>query len=219
VPNRLPFRVSRRFEGDWTLPLGFTVISRYLFSLSNYSISTKKFGKTISLLSPWSSFYPLSFHHPILNGRITNFHFRDCSGGSPCSKAGFCVCTSSPISIRAKPTFVNASVIFGRQPPQLNYPPDTVSEAIQGIRRLDIKTFQGWCLICRLEGSHLLLNMKRPNQYQVVVKLHGVFSSSCGYSRIFTTLAFSPSPWLRQSLSSLCHSCGSELTRQGISLP
>jgi len=60
---------------------------------------------------PQSNFYPLSFHHPILYGRITNFHFRDCSDGNPCSKAGFCVCTSNPISIRIKPTFVNASVM------------------------------------------------------------------------------------------------------------
>ena len=61
---------------------------------------------------PRSNFYPLSFRRPISYGRITNFHFRDCAGGNPCSKAGFCVCTSSPISIRTKPTFVNASVTF-----------------------------------------------------------------------------------------------------------
>ena len=61
---------------------------------------------------PRSNFYPLSFRRPISYGRITNLHFRDCSGGSPCSKAGLCVCTSSPVSIRTKPTFVDASVTF-----------------------------------------------------------------------------------------------------------
>ena len=95
---------------------------------------TKKPGKQISLCAPRyvkvpnravyvdyrarsacyprSSFYPLIFHLPTKDGRFTNFRFRDCSSCSSCSKAGFCVCTSSSISIRAKPTFVNASVTF-----------------------------------------------------------------------------------------------------------
>ena len=61
---------------------------------------------------PRSSFYPLIFHLPMKDGRFTNFRFRDCSSCSSCSKAGLCVCASSSISIRAKPTFVNASVTF-----------------------------------------------------------------------------------------------------------
>ena len=61
---------------------------------------------------PRSSFYPLIFHLPMKDGRFTNFRFRDCSGCSPCSKASLCVCASSSISIRAKLTFVNASVTF-----------------------------------------------------------------------------------------------------------
>ena len=61
---------------------------------------------------PRSSFCPLSFRRPISYGRITNFCFRNCSSCRSCSKAGLCVCTFIPISIRDKPTFVNASVTF-----------------------------------------------------------------------------------------------------------
>ena len=61
---------------------------------------------------PRSSFYPMSFHHPMLNGRITNIYFRSCSSCQTRSQAGLCVCASCSISIRAKPTFVYASVTF-----------------------------------------------------------------------------------------------------------
>ena len=61
---------------------------------------------------PRSSFYPMSFDHPILDRRITNFYFRNCSTCRSCSKAGLCLYTFHPVSIGTKPTFVNASVTF-----------------------------------------------------------------------------------------------------------
>ncbi len=72
--------------------------------------------QTGTQMYPRSSFYPLSFRRPTSNGRITNFCFRNCATGRSCSKTGFCVCTSSAISIRAKPIFVNASVTFLEAP-------------------------------------------------------------------------------------------------------
>ena len=42
--------------------------------------------------------------------RVTNFCFRTCSSCRTCSQASFCVCTSCPISIRAKLTLINSSV-------------------------------------------------------------------------------------------------------------
>jgi len=44
--------------------------------------------------------------------RVTNFRFRACSTCRSRSQAGLCVCTSCPISIRAKPTLINSSVTF-----------------------------------------------------------------------------------------------------------
>ncbi len=129
---------------------------------------------------PQSNFYPLSFRHPILNGRITNFHFRDCAGGSPCSKAGFCVCTSSSISIRAKPTFVNASVIVWEATAPVKLPARyCLRSLIQG-NRLDISQRKGGVSLAPY-GSHLHWTCEVIHQYQVIVKLHGVFSSSYGY--------------------------------------
>jgi len=61
---------------------------------------------------PRSSFCPLSFGPPMRDRRITSFRFRDCLSCRTRSKAGFCACASSSISIGAKPTFVNASVTF-----------------------------------------------------------------------------------------------------------
>ena len=65
---------------------------------------------TRSACYPQSSFYPLSFDHPIMDRRITYSCFRNCVTCRSCSKASLCVYTSSAISIRAKLTFVNASV-------------------------------------------------------------------------------------------------------------
>src|SRR3989344_6024763 len=96
--------------------------------------------------NPWDLLQPqdpLSFRRPISYGRITNFHFRDCSGGSPCSKAGFCVCTSNPISIRIKPTFVNASVIVWEATAPVKLPIRyCLSILIQG-QRLDTSLRKG----------------------------------------------------------------------------
>ena len=103
---------------------------------------------------PRSSFYPLIFHLPMKDGRFTNFRFRDCSGCSPCSKAGLCVCASSSISIRAKPTFVNASVTFWEATAPVKLPiSHCLLSRIHG-RKLGIKLFKGGVSLSPC-GSHL----------------------------------------------------------------
>ncbi len=92
---------------------------------------------------PQSNFYPLSFRRPISYGRITNFYFRNCSDCNPCSKAGLCVCTSSPISIRTKPTFVNASVTFWEATAPVKLPTRYCPLWSIQIKRLDMSQHKG----------------------------------------------------------------------------
>jgi len=129
---------------------------------------------------PQSNFYPLSFRRPISYGRITNFHFRDCSGGSPRSKAGLCVCTSSPISIRTKPTFVNASVIVWEATAPVKLPTRHCLPRLIQVGRLGTSQHKGGISLTPF-GSHLCWTCEAIYQYQVIVKLHGVFSSNCRY--------------------------------------
>ena len=129
---------------------------------------------------PRSSFYPLIFHLPMKDGRFTNFRFRDCASCSSCSKAGLCVCTSSSISIRAKPTFVNASVTVWEATAPVKLPiRHCLLSRFHG-RRLGPLRCKGGVSLTPF-GSHLRSTCRAMYQCQIVVKLHGVFSSSCGY--------------------------------------
>ena len=55
---------------------------------------------------PRGSFYPLSPVSPTKHTKITMTDFRRCSACWPHSQASICHCTSSPVSNRAKDTFV-----------------------------------------------------------------------------------------------------------------
>ena len=103
---------------------------------------------------PRSSFYPLSFRRPISYGRITNFYFRNCATCPSCSKAGLCVYTSGPMSIRAKPTFVNASVTFWEATAPVKLPTSyCLQHQIHGVK-LEITRRKGGISLAP-EGSHL----------------------------------------------------------------
>jgi hypothetical protein len=145
---------------------------------------------------PRSSFYPLSFRRPISYGRITNFCFRNCSSCRNCSKAGLCVCTFNPISIRVKPTFVNASVTFWEATAPVKLP--TRYCLSPGLRdKIRIKNMQGWYLT----GARRLppiLNMHAPNPISSCSKASRGLFVRLRVTGIFTGLAISPSPLLRQ---------------------
>ena len=79
----------------------------------------------VSACYPRSTFYPLSDGPSIQNHRITMTCFRTCSSRHSRSQASLCHCTNLLMSdrlanLRAPP------LLFGRRPPQSNYPPDTV---------------------------------------------------------------------------------------------
>ena len=56
-----------------------------------------------------------------MNGRVAKLCFRTCAACPPHSQAGFCLCTSSAISIGGKPTLIDSSVTLLEEsaPPKL----------------------------------------------------------------------------------------------------
>ena len=79
----------------------------------------------ISLLSPE---YLLSVERrPFRSGRrITRADFRPCSACGPRSQAGLHSCAPRTVADRPEPTLRAPPLLFGRRPPQSNYPPGTV---------------------------------------------------------------------------------------------
>ncbi len=95
---------------------------------------------------------------------------------------------------------------FRRQPPQLNYPPDTVPDPDHG-PRLDIQHDQSGIstttphtLACMLHSLPPILHKPNEHQYQAIVKVRGL-SVLLRETSIFTRSAISPGLWLRQSRS------------------
>ncbi len=159
------------------------------------------------------------------NHRITKPDFRPCSTCRSRSQAPLCLCTLRMISNHSEGTFGRLRYTLGRRPPQSNCPPDTVSR-VDKTRRLEFQYSQGG--IPPAPPPKLALRFQRLPP--ILYKLYQ--NSISGYSKaprglsvlsrvtcIFTGTIISPSLWLRQCPNRYTFSCGSELTRQGISLP
>ena len=113
---------------------------------------------------------------------------------------------------------------FGRRPPQSNCLPCTVPD-LDSQTWVRTSTTPGWYfkdgsseLRPSLIASHLSYTSPVKVQCKATVKVHGVFPSSRGRLHLHKHFNFAESQeetvW-----PSLRHSCRSELTRQGISLP
>ena len=113
---------------------------------------------------------------------------------------------------------------FRRRPPQSNCPPCTVPDQ-DDWPRLEPQTNQGGIsrtapprLASRFHSLPPILHRSVQSQCKAAVKVHGVFPSSRGRLHHHKHFNFTESQeetvW-----PSLCHSCRSELARQGISLP
>src|SRR3990167_62558 len=74
--------------------------------------------------------------------RITMADFRLCSTCQSRSLAGLCHYTRRTISDRSEPTYRAPPLLFGRRPPQSNYPPCRVPDPDNG-SRLDISDSKG----------------------------------------------------------------------------
>ncbi|KFL81463.1 putative cell wall-associated hydrolase [Bacillus anthracis] len=159
------------------------------------------------------------------NHRITKPDFRPCSTCSSRSQAPLCLCTLRMISNHSEGTFGRLRYTLGGDRPSQNCPPDTVSR-VDKTRRLEFQYSQGG--IPPAPPPKLALRFQRLPP--ILYKLYQ--NSISGYSKaprglsvlsrvtcIFTgTIIFTES--LVETVPKSLHlSCGSELTRQGISLP
>ncbi len=179
----------------------------------------------VSACYPRSTFYPLSDGPSIQNHRITMTCFRTCSRRHARSQASLCHCTNLLMSDRGLANLRAPPLRFGRRPPQSNYPPDTVRNPGHG-PTLEHQTLKGG--ISRLAPRRLASTLQSLPPILHIKAQCSVSSYSKG-SRglsvlprvhcIFTASSISLSLGWRQPRPSLRHSCRSELTRQGISLP
>ena len=86
----------------------------------------------VSACYPRSTFYPLSDGPSIQNHRITMTYFRTCSSCQLSQSSCACAitltarCPTVISNLRAPP------LLFGRRPPQSNYPPHTVLDPDNG---------------------------------------------------------------------------------------
>ncbi len=174
---------------------------------------------------PRSTFYPLSDGPSIQNHRITKTDFRPCLKCLSCSQASLCLCTLRTLSKRSEETFARLRYILGGdRPSQTTY--QTVSPSRIYGTRLDFPINQGG--ISRATPVKLALHLQRlpPILHKLTKKpLPSYSQGSRGLSvllrvnRIFTTISISLRTTLRQRPDRYAIRAGSELTRQGISLP
>ncbi len=170
--------------------------------MPNLPVDVDSWGR--SACYPRSTFYPLSDGHSTLGRRITRAWFPTCSTCWSRSEACLCSCTQKDGCRPSRADLCAPPLLFRRRPPQSNYPPDTVPAPDNG-RRLGCQSDEGG--IPRATPHRLA---------PVVLSLPPILytsdrqpMSSCSkgsrglsvlprVSRIFTTSAISPGPWLRQ---------------------
>ena len=80
---------------------------------------------------PWRTFYPLSGGPSTRYHRITTAGFPPWSSRHSPSQAGFCRCTAAHQGW-CRAHLCTPPLPFGRQPPQLNYPPQAFPDAVRG---------------------------------------------------------------------------------------
>jgi len=143
---------------------------------------------------PRSTFYPLSDGPSMRNHRITMLCFRTCSTCLSHSQAPFCHCTLRTVTKRAEGTFRSLRYSFGG-----DHPSQTTHQTLSPLGLVP-RQVKGRISTAAPQALAYLLLSLRPI-------LH------ITYPR--TILSYSKGS---RGLS-LHHSCRSELTRQGISLP
>ena len=186
----------------------------------NHAVDMNSWAR--SACYPRGSFYPLS-HGPSTRYRgITNPYFRTCSACRPRSQAPLCVCTHWPIATRPEGTFGRLRYsLGGDRPSQTTHQP--LFPFFEGLEPRHIKSgispFPPPPPRGQLQWVPPILRMMCPDPMASCSKAPRGLFVLLWVTRIFTGLSISPGPSSRQCSEPLCLSCGSELTRQGISLP
>ena len=153
---------------------------------------------------PRSTFYPLSDGPSTRGRRITRADFRPCSACLPRSQARLCSCAPRTVADRPERTLRAPPLLFGRRPPQSNYPPGTVPHPGQGVG-LGCQSVGGGIPRVAPRGLAPSVRCLPPILYATVRQpMPSCSKGSRGLSvlprvsRIFTTSAISPGPWSRQ---------------------
>jgi hypothetical protein len=169
---------------------------------------------------PRGSFYPISYDLSTQRRRITMPDFRLCSSCGTCSQAGLCHYTHWLVSIQPEPTFGRLRYSFGGDRPS-----QTAHQPLSP-RGLGPKLLQAGISLPtppipknRLPSLPAILRKRRSSAMAGYSKAPRGLFVQVRVTRIFTRPSISPGSSLRQRSTSLHLSCGSELTRQGISLP
>ena len=176
-------------------------------------------------LYPQGSFYPLSDGPSIRNHRITKPDFRPCSTCRSRSQAPLCLYTLRMISNHSEGTFGRLRYLLGGDRPSQTAHL-TLSPRRDCRRGLECSYNEG--SIPPMPPSKLAFRLLRLLPILYKLYKHPISSYSKApwglsvlsrVTRIFTGIIISPSLSLRQCQIVTTLSCGSELTRQGISLP
>ena len=135
---------------------------------------------------PQGTFYPLSYGPSTRDHRITKTDFHLCSCCSTRSQASFYLCARRTIANRSELAFALLRYSFGGDRPSQTAHLARFPARIHGIR-VRRRTQTGWYFTLWLplgrdrgiNASHLSYAVHNRHQYQVIVKVHGVFPSCC----------------------------------------
>lgn len=173
---------------------------------------------------PQRTYYPLCHDLTIRNHGITITNFRFCSACKPLSQASICYCAQRLLTTQSELTFVLLRYSLGERRPS-----ETTSHALflyQLMVSNQIKDYIRKVSHCRFSNnqnyyiiiSSLCCANIIHNQYKIVVKVLGTFRLTMGTPHLHGELNFTKL-MLKTVRKSLNHSCRSQITRQGISLP
>ena len=174
---------------------------------------------------PRGSFYPVS-HGPSTRYRgITKPDFRLWSACWPPSQAPLCLYTLRLVAIQPEGTFGRLRYPFGGdRPSQTTH--QTLSPAPLQAARLGPRLSQGGIspmapprLAPQLRSLPPILHRLSPGAMSSCSKAPRGLFVLLRVTRIFTRTSIFAESFVETVPRSLRHSCGSELTRQGISLP
>ena len=191
--------------------------------MPNLPVDVNSWGR--SACYPRGNFYPLSDGNSILYRRITKPYFRICSTCLSYSQAPFCLYTLRMISNHSEGTFGRLRYSLGGDRPSQTAHLTLSPTRIHGCR-LEIRNIKSG--IPRATPQHLTtLLLSLPPILYIMFRisissyskaLRGLSVQSRVNTHLHVYYNFAGPP-VETAPKSLRHSCGSELTRQGISLP
>ena len=170
--------------------------------MPNLPVDVDSWGR--SACYPRSTFYPLSDGRSTPGRRITRTWFPTCSARGPRSQACLRSCTLADGCRPSRADLCAPPLLFGRRPPQSNYPPGTVPPPDQG-RGLGRRRAGGSIprsappgLASRFRSLLPILYATRRRPMPSCSKGSRGLSVLPRVIRIFTNSAISPGPRLRQ---------------------